>query len=173
MKATIMATTDYEREIQRPLAEIAYKLKQKYKVTHGMGKKQFLALYDEGEIALSTVFENLTVVVRNHHSKPTTKVSENARDFSNNGDKKIGVLKKNGDQRRYVISNVENKIGMIYFTGWNWMTNQPNFFAIPRPTGGFPKCGIKIMVCPYTGTRTGGKYNLHAYDSFEEMALIG
>lgn len=166
-----MATTDQEREIQRPLAEYAYSLKKKYNMTHGMTKPQFLRLYDEGEITLSTVFENLFVAVRNMHGKPTRKVSENARDFSNDGDKKIGVLKKDGDKRRYVISNVQGKIGTIYFTGWNWLTNKPNFFAIPRPAEGFPKQGIKIMVCPRTGKRTGGKYNLHAHDSFESMAM--
>lgn len=167
-----MATTDQEREIQRPLAETAYTLKKKYNLTFGISKNKFMQLYDEGEITLSTVFENLAVAVRNINGKPTLKVSENARDFSNNGDKKIGVLKKDGDKRRYVISNVQGKIGTIYFTGWNWLTNQPNFFAIPRPIEGFPKQGIKIMVCPRTGKKTGGKYNQHSRNSFESMVLF-
>ena len=168
-----MATTDYEIEVQRNLAVYVYNKRAEYNLNYGMSLKQFLTLYDAGELTLSTIFENLTVSVRTTLGKFTTKVSEDSRDFSNNGDKKIGVLKKDGDKRRYVISNVENKIGTIYFTGWNWMTNQPNFFAIPRPVGGFPKQGIKIMVCPRTGVRTGGKYNACACNTFEEMALTG
>jgi hypothetical protein len=166
-----MATTDYESEIQRPLAEFAYELKKKYRLTQGMSKKQFMSLYDIGEVTLSTVFENLTVAIRNYYGKPTAKVSEHSRDFSNNGDMKIGVLKKDGDFRRYVISSVENKIGTIYFVGWNWITNRPNFFAIPKEVYGSPKRGIKIPVCKATGKRTGGNYNVFAHETYESMAL--
>jgi hypothetical protein len=53
------------------------------------------------------------------------------------------------------------------------MTNKVDFFAIPPIVGGFPKQGIKIMVCPDIGVRTGGWYNRHAYDTFEEMVSQG
>lgn len=168
-----MATTDQMCEVQRPLAEFAYDLKRKYKDTYGMSKANFMAMYDAGEVQLSSVFENLLVIVRKANGgRKLTKVSESSRDFSNNGDMKTGVLHRNGHQRRFVISAVQNKIGTIYFIGWNWMTNRPCFYAIPRPPEGFPACGIKIMRCPTTGDATGGKYNLYEYDSFEEMSLV-
>jgi len=164
-----MATTDYEIEAQRPLAEYAFRMKEKYNLTYGQTYEAFMHMYDQGEITLSTVFENLFVKIANSLGKNITKVSEDARDFSNNGDFKIGLLKKDGYKRRYVISNVENKIGTIYFVGWNWMTNKVEFHAIPKHVYGSPKRGIKIMRCPTTGEPTGGVYNYWRYDSFEEM----
>ena len=167
-----MATTDQWRIAQRPLAEFAYELKVKYDMTLGQSKKNFLIAYDLGEVQLSTVFENLFVATRNKLGKPTEKISEDGRDFDNNGDMKTGVLCKNGDKRRFVVGSVIGKIGTIYFVGWNWMTNQVNFFAIPRPPRGFPKAGIKIVVNPHSGERTGGKYNAYAHDSWESMVLV-
>lgn len=164
-----MATTDYEIEAQRALAEFAYELKEKYGATYGQTFEDFMNMYDLGEITLSTVFENLFVKVAKAHGKDIEKVSEDARDFSNDGDMKIGVLKKDGYKRRYVISSVENKIGCIYFVGWNWMTDKPEFHAIPKHIYGSPKRGIKIMRCPDTGVPTGGIYNKYRYNTFEEM----
>lgn len=166
-----MATTDYEIESQRKLAGYAYDLKEKYNLTHGQTRKEFLNMYDYGEITLSTVFENLFVAVANAKGKQIDKISEDGRDFTNNGDMKIGILKKDGGKRRYVINNVANKIGTIYFVGWNWMTNKPEFHAIPKHVYGCPSQGIKIPRCPYSGDVTGGKYNYYLKDSFEELAL--
>lgn len=164
-----MATTDYEIIVQRSLAEFAYELKEKYNLTYGQTYREFMHMYDQGEITLSTVFENLFVEVSKTLGKDIEKVSENCRDFSNNGDMKIGTLKKNGYQLRYVIESVANKIGTIYFVGWNWMTNKPEFHAIPKHIYGSPARGIKIIRCPNTGKPTGGKYNRYRYNSFEEM----
>lgn len=178
-----MSTTDICLSVQRPLAEFAYTLKKKYKQTNGLSFKKFMTLYDLGEIQLSTVFENLFVVTRNKLGKPTRKDSADGYDFvkvfTNRvrvlGDMKTGVLKKDGYKRRYVIASVENKIGNIYIVGWNWMTNKPNFFAIPPDEfGGHPKAGYKIPVCPKTGDRTSGWYNDNcAYDTWEEMVQYG
>jgi len=166
-----MATTDYEIESQRKLADFAYDLKEKYNLTYGQTRKEFLNMYDHGEITLSTVFENLFVAAANAMGRQIDKVSEDGRDFTNNGDMKIGILKKNGDKRRYVVSNVANKIGTIYFVGWNWMKNRPEFHAIPKRVYGYPAQGIKIPRCPQSGAVTGGKYNDYFKDSFEELAL--
>jgi len=166
-----MATTDQCCIAQKSLAEFAYGLKKKYDMTLGQSKKDFLTAYNLGEIQLSTVYENLFVATRNKLGKPTEKISEDGRDFDNNGDMKTGVLCKDRLKRRYVISSVVGKLGTIYFVGWNWMTNEVNFFAIPKPAGGFPRQGIKIPVNPKTGARTGGKYNQHARDSWEEMVM--
>jgi hypothetical protein len=167
-----MATTDQWCIAQKPLAEFAYELKKKYGMTLGQSKKDFLTAYDLGEIQLSTVYENLFVATRNKLGKPTEKISEDGRDFDNNGDMKTGVLFKNGEKRRFVVGSVMGKLGTVYFVGWNWMTNEVNFFAIPKPRYGFPRAGIKIPVDPSTGERTGGKYNEHAYGSWEEMVMV-
>ena len=174
-----MATTDYTCIVQRELAEFAYDLKVKYNETDGLSKESFLKIYDKGEIELSTVFENLIVAVRNSLGIPTQKVSEACRDIDNNADVKIGILKKDGDCRRFVISGVHNKIGTIYFVGWNWITAKPVFFAIQRRFDAdgmlkpHPVRGIKIMVHPITGERTRGIYNdLYAHDTFESMCKV-
>ena len=157
-----MATSDIMREAQRPLAEFAYQLKEKYRQTRGRTKKEFMTDYDLGEIQLSKKL-----------GKPVTKISEDSRDFSNNGDFKTTVLLRDGDKRRFVVNSVHSKIGTIYCTGWNWMTNKVNFFAVGCPKDGFPKCGIKILVDPITGERTKGWYNNNcAYDSWEEMCSV-
>jgi hypothetical protein len=170
-RKTDMATTDVMRDAQRPLAEYAYDLRKKYGLTMGQSRKNFLAMYDLSEVQLSSVYENLFVAVRNKIGRPLTKISEDARDFSNDGDMKTTVLQKDYDKRRYVVSNVDGKKGTIYVVAWNWMTEEVNFFAIPY-FGGFPTKGIKIPVCPKTGRRTKGWYNEQAYNSFEEMAMI-
>ncbi len=164
-----MATTDYEIEAHRNLALYAYDLKEKYEMTYGNSRENFMQLYDLGEITLSTVFENLFVQVSKALGFDVDKVSEDGRDFSNNGDMKIGILKKDGYKRRYVIKSVANKIGTIYFVGWNWMTDTPEFHAIPKRIYGSPIQGIKIMRCPVTGIPTGGKYNYFRQDSFEQL----
>ena len=166
-----MATTDYEIESQRKLADFAYDLKEKYNLTHGQTRKEFLNMYDQGEITLSTVYENLFVAAANALGKSIKKVSEDGRDFSNNGDMKIGILKKNGVHRRYVISNVANKVGTIYFVGWNWIKDRPEFHAIPKSVYGYPTQGIKIPRCSQSGEITGGKYNYHSKNSFENLVL--
>lgn len=164
-----MATTDYQIEIQRPLAEYAYELKKYYKDTKGISKRSFMLAYNAGELELSTIYENLFVLGANKAGKPIHKVSEDRRDFDNNGDMKIGVLKKDGVRRRYVISNVENKIGTIYFVGWNWIQNRTEFHVIPKPSGTFPKAGIKIMRCKETGNVTSGTYNSFYYPTWDEF----
>lgn len=164
-----MATTDYQIEIQRPLAEYAYELKKYYKDTKGISKRSFMLTYNAGELELSTIYENLFVLGANKVGKPIQKVSEDCRDFDNNGDMKIGVLKKDGVFRRYVISNVENKIGTIYFVGWNWIRNKIEFHAIPKLSVTFPKAGIKIMRCKETGNVTSGIYNSFYHPTWDEF----
>ena len=168
-----MSTTDITREAQLPLAKHAYDLKEYYGMTLGQTREQFLNMYQFNEIQLSSVYENLFVAARAKIGKPVVKVSEDCRDFSNNGDMKTTVLQMDGDRRRFVVSGVKNKIGYIYVVAWNWMTDRVNYFAIPPQYGGFPECGIKIPVCPRTGVRAGGQYNLYAYDSFERMVYPG
>lgn len=166
-----MATTDYEVVAHRPLAILAYNLHIHYKI-ETVSQDMWLRMYDKGEIQLSTVYENLFCHIRTLLGKPTHKVSENHRDFSNDGDFKIGILKKDGMYRRFVISNVANKIGTIYFVGWNWLNNTPAYYAIPRLEN-FPACGIKILVDSDTGEyKSVGKYNLHRYPTFEEMVFV-
>lgn len=174
-----MATTDITLEAQRPLAEYAYTLRQKYHLNRGLSKTEFMKWYDLGEIQLSTVYENLFVATRNRLGKPTLKESADRYDFVKVfstqtrilGDMKTTVLQKNGDQKRFVVGSVEKKIGNIYIIAWNWMTNEVNFFAIPPDADNcHPKAGYKIPVCPKTGKRTGGWYNDNcAYDTWEEM----
>jgi hypothetical protein len=168
-----MSTSDIMREAHLPLAKHAYDLKECYNMTLGQTREQFLNMYQLNEIQLSSVYENLFVAGREKIGKPVTKISEDRRDFSNNGDMKITVLQVSNDDRRFVVSGVKNKIGFIYVVAWNWMTERVNYFAIPPQYGGFPDNGIKIPVCPRTGNRAGGQYNLHAYDSFERMIRIG
>lgn len=178
-----MATTDQAISAQRNLAEFAYSLKKKYNVTHGISKRKFMELYDLGEIELSTVFENLFVSTRNALGLPTKKVSVDRYDFVKVfpnqerilGDMKTTTLCKNGSKRRFVVQGVENKIGKIYVTAWNWMTSEVNFFVIPPDNfDSHPKAGYKIPVCPETGKRTGGWYNNNcAYNTWEEMVQVG
>jgi len=174
-----MSTCDRMNTAQRPLAEYAWKLKKKYKCTNNLTQKQFIAMYDAGEIQLSGVYENLFVTVRNVLGLPTKKVSGDGYDFvtiERNkdtilGDMKTTVLLKDGDNRRFVISSVKNKQGTVYTIGWNWLTNKPNFFAIPpNELGEHPAAGIKIPVDPVTGERAGGWYNKNcAYDTWEDL----
>lgn len=168
---------------QRPLAVLAYNIKQIYGQTRGLSQRQFMELYDLGEVQLSSVYENLLVETRNQHGLPSRRVSVEGYDFvkinpdgteSILGDMKTTVLLCDGDKRRFVVSSVDRKQGNIYCVGWNWMTNQPNFFCIPPNTAEvspFPKAGIKIPVHPVTGQRTGGVYNQYAHDSWESMCL--
>ena len=180
-----MATTHAAIQAHRETALFAYKLKSKYKITNGIKQDQWMKMYDSGEIEISSVFENLVVHIRNLNGKPTVKVLEDTHDFASIngagglvplGDLKVASLKKNGYQRRYVISKTHNKEGNIYTICWNWMTNKPAFFVIPpHDYDGHPhpKQGYKIMCCPDTGKRTGGYYNDNChYETFEEMCLV-
>jgi len=178
-----LATTDRCIDAQRPLADHAWILREKYNLNRGMSKDEFMTWYDLGEIQLSTVYENLFVATRNKLGKPTIKESADRYDFVKVfptqkrilGDMKTGVLQKDGEKRRFVIGSVENKIGNIYIVAWNWMTEQVNYFAIPPDTENcHPKQGYKIPVCPKTGKRTGGWYNENcAFDTWEEMVQFG
>jgi hypothetical protein len=176
-----MSTSEVMNKSQRKLAEYSYELLVKYNLTEGITKKQYLAFYKQGNIQLSSIFENLYVATRLALGFNTKKRSKDHYDFVEVigkgksrplGDMKTTVLAKNGKrQRRFVIAGVEGKIGTIYAICWNSLTNQPNFFAIPPDKNGtHPKCGYKIMVHPETGLRTGGKYNdNYAFDTWEEM----
>ena len=177
-----MCTTDQWRIAQRPLAEYAYSLKEKYNQTHGLSREAFLALYDQAEIQLSSVFENLLVTTRNHLGKTTRKVAGDRYDFvrvdslgreTPLGDMKTGVLQKDGPKRRFVIAGVAGKQGKIYIAAWNWMTGKPNFFCIPPDAwGDHPGAGYKIPVHPETGVRTGGYYNLCcSHETWEDMCV--
>jgi len=139
-------------------------------------------MYDAGEIQLSGVYENLFVTTRNLLGLPTKKASGDRYDFvtvAKNkviplGDFKTTVLLKDGDNRRFVISSVKNKQGIIYAIGWNWIANKPNFFAVPPDEwGGHPGAGIKIPVKPATGERAKGRYNKNcAYDTWEDLCQV-
>ena len=177
-----MSTTDQWRIAQRPLAEYAYTLKEKYNQTFGLSHDSFMELYELGEIQLSSVYENLFVSTRNHHGKLTRKTAGDRYDFveidsfgreTPLGDMKTGVLQKNDEQRRFVIASVKNKLGKIYVVAWNWMTDKPNFFCIPPDEfGNHPNQGYKIMVHTKTGKRTGGWYNNNcAHDTWESMCV--
>ena len=177
-----MSTTDQWRIAQRPLAEYAYSLKEKYNRTLGQTREQFMTMYELGEVQLSSVFENLLVDTRNQLGKPTRKVAGDRYDFvrvdtmgreTPLGDFKTTVLQKDYDKRRFVVASVENKLGKIYIAAWNWLTNKPVFFCIPPDNyGNHPKAGYKIMVHPQTGERTGGKYNdNYAHDTWESMCV--
>lgn len=175
-----MSTTDIMCKAQRPLAEFAYELKKRYKLTRGQSKNKFLEMYDSGEIQLSSVFENLFVEARNQIKLPTKKVSGANYDFVKVskgteiplGDMKTSVLCKDGYKRRFVIPAVNKKIGYIYAVVWNWLTNEVNFFVFPP--GNHPKTGYKVLVCPITGKATGGKYNNSCrYNSWDEMIRVG
>lgn len=165
-----MATTDNEIIVHRKHAELAYELKKKYLPNYKISYEAYMRDYDTGEIHLSTVYENLFVTVSNCLGIPVEKISEHHRDFSNNGDMKIGVIQKNGHQRRYVIRNTANKKGTIYFVGWNWVSNSFNFYSIPKPVYGVVN-NIAIVMCPKTGNPTTGKYRDCMVDSFEDMCL--
>ena len=177
-----MCTTEQWRIAQRPLAEYAYSLKERYRQSFDTSREAFMRSYDLGEVQLSSVFENLFVATRNELGKPTRKVSGDRYDFvrvdskgreTPLGDFKTNVLQKDGYRRRFVIGKVENKLGKIYIAAWNWMTNNPVFFCIPPDdVRNHPKCGYKICVHPQTGERTGGWYNDNcAYDTWEEMVV--
>jgi len=178
-----MATTDKTIEAQRPLAELAWDIRAKYQLNRRISKKEFMNWYNLGEIELSTVYENLFVATRNALGKPTQKESGDGYDFVKVfptqtrilGDMKTTTLCKNGDKRRFVVPGVANKIGNIYIVAWNWMTDKPNYFAIPPDDNGeHPMRGYKIPVCPDTGKKTGGWYNDNcAYDTWEEMVEFG
>lgn len=181
-----MATTDVEIEAHIPLAEFAWDLKVKYNQTLGFSSKEdFMLSYLAGEVTLSTVYENLFVATRLAHGAGAEKKSAAGFDFIERlphgtrllGDMKIGTLKKNGNLRRFVVSNVRNKLGKIYFVGWNWISNQPNFFAIPPGSSSNPldyrnpACGFKIAVNAKSGRPSGSAYRYYCHDSWEKMAL--
>ncbi len=177
-----MATTTEMIKAQLPLAEFAYQLKIKYELTYNLSHNTFMNLYNNGEIQLSSVFENLFVKTRNVLGKPTKLISHYHYDFvsvqpDNSivplGDMKTTVLTRDRKSRRFVIDKVQNKIGNIYTVAWNNITNKPNFFVIPPKNNTFPKCGIKIMVHPTTGEKTSGYYNdLCCYNSWENMTMV-
>jgi hypothetical protein len=178
-----MATTEVCIIAQRPLAELAWSLRKKYNLNRGMSRKEFMTWYNLGEVELSTVWENLFVSTRNKLGKPTLKESGDNYDFVKVfptqtrilGDMKTSVLRKDRDRRRFVVDSVQNKVGIIYVVAWNWMTDEPNYFAIPPDEfGEHPKAGYKIPVCKNTGKRASGWYNNNcAYDTWEEMVQIG
>lgn len=181
-----MATTDLEIEAHYQLAELAWELKVKYNATLGFtNKKRFMTSYCAGEVALSTVYENLFVATRLAHNLGAEKKSAAGFDFVERlpnrtellGDMKIGNLKKDGKSRRFVVSDVKNKLGTVYFVGWNWILNQPNFYAIPPKTSSNPSDyrnpgrGFKLAVNALSGRPSSRKYRQYCFDSWEKMVL--
>ena len=175
-----MSTSQLQIDAHRPLAEFAWKLKKKYGQTFGWTKKSFMHAFEQGEIALSSVFENLFVVTRNFLGFVTKKTSVNHHDFSvvtkkgliASGDFKMSTLQKDGPRKRkFQIDNCMHKIGNIYSVCWNWITEQPCFFVIPPgPLGVHTLKCYNIPVHPVTGERTGGMYNKNCvYETWEEM----
>lgn len=175
-----MSTSDVMNHAQRRMAEHAFDLKKMYNQTFGMSKKQFMTLYDEGEIQLSSVFENLLVAARNHFKLPTRKVSAEGYDFVKIigkkekplGDMKTVTLQKDGKYRRFMVRNVADKQGYIYVVGYNWITDSFNYFAIP-PKVDKPKTFMVLGIDRDTGEVLQNKYGKYAVDSFEKLAKIG
>ena len=175
-----MSTCNTMTDAQRPLAEFAWGLKERYRQTHGLTKKQFIKLYDLGEIALSSVFENLLPATRNRHGKLTEKVSVDGYDFvklDGNRPVPLGDMKtctgyKNGYSWKFAIKNAHDKKGYLYVVGYNPVNNQVYFFAIP-PSVPRPKTTLSITFCPKTGDITSKKYGRYQVGSWEEMSLNG
>lgn len=163
-----MATTDYTLKAQKDLATFLFAESKRYDMYDDVTVEDLKNLYSHSIIELSTVWENLVAAVRTHHGKPTKRCSEDAMDLDSGGECKLGILKKNDIYRRYVISNVMGKTGTIYFIGWNWLINEPQFLAIPNSAYGHGlKAGIKIGVCSDCGEIKRGKYW-----PFEKKTLI-
>lgn len=176
-----MSTSDVMNAAQRNLALFAYDLKRKYAQTQGLSKRQFMALYDLGEVQLSSVYENLLVEGRCQSGKPTQRASGAGFDFvkvSKNGrktplgDMKTGTLQKNGPYRRYTVARCGNKQGHVYFIGWNWITNKADFWAIP-PKVKLPSTLTVLGVDPETGSPIDGKYGRYYCQSWDEMINKG
>lgn len=168
-----MATTDNEIALHRPLAEFAWRKKVEYDCTLGLTREQFMQLYEQGELALSTVYENLFVSARTRLGKPTHKVSEAGRDFSNNGDMKIGTIKKIGKYRKYGITRCR-KAGTIYFVGYNRISDKMEFFAIPFRDHRAERGTISIGLDPVTGAVKEDRTWSHCQkQNFEELCLYG
>ena len=176
-----MSTTEVMNTAQRRLAEHAYELKKLYNQTFGMSKKQFLELYDQGEIQLSSVFENLLAATRNCNGMLTEKISVNGYDFVKVdslgrkrplGDMKTCTLQKEGPYRRYLVKDIKNKEGYLYIVGYNWISDEFNYYAVPTNIG-LPVY-LTLSICPDTGgVNDESKYAIYSYDTWEEMALKG
>lgn len=174
-----MSTCNTMTDAQRPLAEFAWTLKERYRQTHGLTKQKFMKLYDLGEVALSSVFENLLPATRNRYGKLTEKVSVAGYDFVKLdgarpvplGDIKTCTGYKNGYSWKFSVRNAHDKEGYLYVVGYNPVNNQVYFFAIP-PSVPRPKTILNITFCPETGNIT-SKYGRYQVNNWEEMSLRG
>lgn len=173
-----MSTSDVMNNAQRPLAEHAFDLKRQYKETFGLTKPQFMRLYDAGEVQLSSVLENLLVAARNQHGLKTERASAQGYDFVKIrnrkkiplGDMKTCTLLKYRNRYRYCVRNVHGKQGTIYAVGYNIVTQEFNYFAIP-PTVEKPRSMI-VVSCNRQGKVT-GRYGQYECASFEAMIKQG
>lgn len=176
-----MSTTSVMIDAQRRLAEHAWELKEKYKQTFGMSKKQFMDLYELGEIQLSSVFENLLIATRNKLGMLTERRSVDSHDFVKVdslgrkyplGDMKTCTLQKDGPYRRYQVNDVQNKKGYLYIVGYNWIGDEFNYYAVPTSIN-LPK-HLTLSICADTGgVNDESKYAVYSHNSWEQMASQG
>ena len=75
-----MSTCNTMNDAQRPLAELAWDLKRAVR-QNKISKRLWMEMYDEGEIQLSSVYENLFVQTRNDMRLRTERVSVEGYDF--------------------------------------------------------------------------------------------
>ena len=172
-----MSTTTKMNDAQRRLAEHAWHLKKEIK-RNNISKRLWMELYDDGEIQLSSVYENLFVNTRNWMNLKTEKASVDGYDFVKLcghkkiplGDMKTATIQKDGKYRRYSISNIKNKQGILYIVGYNRIKDSFDYFAIPTEV--IPKVLLVIGVDPETGdVHLDNKYGKYYYTDFREMIL--
>jgi hypothetical protein len=172
-----MSTTTIMNDAQRPLAEHAWNLKKEIR-RNDISKRLWMEMYDDGEIQLSSVYENLFVNTRNWMNLKTEKASVDGYDFvkiSGNkkiplGDMKTTVLQQDRKYRRYVIHGIKNKQGILYVVGYNRIKDSFDYFAIPTEI--IPKVTVSIGVDPETGdVLLDNKYGEYYYSDFRSMIL--
>jgi len=172
-----MSTSNTMNDAQRPLAELAWDLKRDVR-RNKLSKRLWMEMYDEGEIQLSSVYENLFVQTRNTMRLRTERVSVDGYDFVKIcghkkiplGDMKTTVLQRDGKYRRYWITGIKNKQGILYVVGYNKIRGDFDYFAIPVEE--LPAKYLSIGVNPETGeVFKDNKYGKYWYSDFRSMIL--
>ena len=167
-----MATKDSDIELHRPLAKFLWPMMVQYKTNGAMTENVYWYWYDQGNHQLSSLFENLVVAVRNAHGKPTIKTSVSYQDFDNTADHKYSTVQHNGVYFRIFVRSTKKKIGTIYVTAYNKISDKIHHFAIPYSEHRGNLTNISIVVDTTTGEVTSKKYKKYEYASFEEAVLV-
>ena len=137
-------------------------------------------LVETGDLDIPTLLENALAI----SSKDLyVRISENYRDFNDNGDsKKVVSCFRNNNIREdrwmnsFAISGLGNKIGLIRAVCYSIYQDKFYFFAIPhRAYAGYPK--VEITLDTSVGYREPqgipqGKWTRYQLNSFEELATI-